>query len=173
MLINVARGEQEYGPFSLDELRGYVVAGNFTPEDLVWHEDLTEWVPLRSVSTTPHVPPLNPSTATQPQQVIVTSTPIYPNAANQNLLYESQKTSAGPACALNFILPGVGYMYAGMWILGIFVFLFWGLMLTLSPVTLVISLFLAALIWLMGLIDGFLAVGRANKKIALKLMTGS
>ena len=42
VLVN---GEQQ-GPFSADQLKGYLAIGQFQPTDLAWHEGLPDWKPL-------------------------------------------------------------------------------------------------------------------------------
>jgi len=41
--------EKEFGPFSLDELKKLVQEGSFEPHDLVWQEELEEWIPAQRV----------------------------------------------------------------------------------------------------------------------------
>ncbi len=165
MQITVTRDGQQYGPFGKQELRNYIAAGNFTADDLCWHDGLDAWVPVRDVLDLPPVPPpaFRPGA---PSQVV--SQPQYQQQqqtpANAYLLYESRKKSAVLACALNFFLPGVGYMYAGMWIIGILVAL---LFLICIPFTFGIG---SGIIWFIGVIDGFLAVGRSNRKLADRLL---
>jgi len=36
--------DKQYGPFSRNELRGLVKKGKFTPSDMVWHDEDSEWV---------------------------------------------------------------------------------------------------------------------------------
>jgi hypothetical protein len=39
-------GEQQ-GPFSVDQIKGYLAMGHFQNTDLAWHEGLTDWKPLQ------------------------------------------------------------------------------------------------------------------------------
>lgn len=152
--ILVMRDGQQWGPFTEEELKGYVAHGNFSAEDHAWREGMTEWTALRNILQLPAVPP--------PRAQL----PPTPSPINQQLIYESRKKSAGLACFLNFILPGVGYMYAGRVLAGIFVLTFWAICI---PLTFGVG---SALIWIVGIIDGFIAVNRANQKLAAEVMSG-
>jgi len=116
------------------------------------------WIQL-SVPTPPAVQgiPQVPQVA-QAQSIIIQQT-IAPSGPNVTLLYESQKKSGALAAFLNAILPGVGYMYCGMWIMGILVLLtgWFFIWITLG------------FMWLIFVIDGFLAARRYNKKLAKRL----
>ncbi len=41
----LSRGGKSYGPYSWDELAGYARRGLVAPGDLVWSEQLEEWIP--------------------------------------------------------------------------------------------------------------------------------
>jgi hypothetical protein len=47
---------QQLGPFTVDEARSALAAGQIAPDDLAWYEGLTAWVPLSSLVTAPVVP---------------------------------------------------------------------------------------------------------------------
>ena len=66
------------------------------------------------------------------------------------------------AAMLNLVIPGVGYMYCGRIFLGIIVFPFVILLIILSPFTLLFM-------WLILIVDGFLAAERYNRKLAQKI----
>ena len=162
-MIYVNKDEQQYGPFEPRDLVSYVQAGNFSRNDLAWMEGMTDWLPVSQVLGAALPPPAaivpTPTTAvvSPGPQVIVAQN-------NAHLLYESTKKNPWVAVLMNFVLPGTGYMYAGMWILGIFVLIAWAVCI---PFTLGIG---SGIIWVLGLIDGFLAVGRANRKLAQRLL---
>jgi len=81
------------------------------------------------------------------------------------LLFEARKKSGWLAAFLNLVLPGAGYAYCGRWILGIAAFF-------LVVAMIVGSLgILAAPIFLVVFIDGFLAAGRYNKQLAERMLT--
>jgi GYF domain 2 len=44
-LIVSVNGEQQ-GPFSVDQIKGYLAMGHFQHSDLAWHEGATDWRPL-------------------------------------------------------------------------------------------------------------------------------
>ncbi len=49
MQILVYRQEGNLGPYSLEELRAQLAAGVVRPEDLAWHEGLSQWEPVPSL----------------------------------------------------------------------------------------------------------------------------
>jgi uncharacterized protein DUF4339 len=73
----VKRGEQQFGPYSLSDLQGYVQSGNVLGGDLARSEGMTEWVPVSQVlGNIPATPVITaaPVTATDTQLV-----PLPPN----------------------------------------------------------------------------------------------
>jgi hypothetical protein len=60
----IGRGDQKYGPYTLEEVRSYVAQGSIAPSDLVWTEGMTDWRPLSELlartdlSGAPQPPPL-------------------------------------------------------------------------------------------------------------------
>ena len=42
----MGRDDQRYGPYTLDEIRGFAAEGRLAPDDLVWHSSLPDWVTL-------------------------------------------------------------------------------------------------------------------------------
>jgi predicted Zn finger-like uncharacterized protein len=83
---------------------------------------------------------------------------------DKQIAYESQKKNGFVAAILNFILPGVGYMYCGNILLGLFA-LFLAIVVTVFTAGL--GLFIIMPIFI---IDGFLSAARANKKLGMKLL---
>ncbi len=67
------------------------------------------------------------------------------------------------AAGLNILLPGLGYMYCGRIFLGIIVLPFVIGLIYVQP-------FAAITIWIVLIIDGFLAAGRYNKNWRVKLV---
>ncbi|MCS7315746.1 MAG: GYF domain-containing protein, partial [Bryobacteraceae bacterium] len=59
MAYYVLRGQQQYGPYSLEDLRRYYAQGNLVAGDLVRSEESARWVPLLQVlgSSGPVMPP--------------------------------------------------------------------------------------------------------------------
>ena len=60
MQIHVARDGQRLGPFSIEEVRARLSAGEFSSTDLAWSEGRADWVPLAAFPgiAAPTVPPL-------------------------------------------------------------------------------------------------------------------
>jgi len=49
MEIHVARNGEKFGPYSADEVRARLAAGQLSGADLCWYEGLAQWVPLAGV----------------------------------------------------------------------------------------------------------------------------
>ena len=60
MKILIHRGGQQFGPYSLDEVRSYLAAGQLQPADSAWHEGLPDWVPLDQIAGVAGAPPPPP-----------------------------------------------------------------------------------------------------------------
>lgn len=84
---------------------------------------------------------------------------------DKQIAYESQKKSGFVAAILNFLFPGVGYMYCGNVILGLFV-----LCIGIAVIIFTAGIGLVVLTPIV-IIDGFLCAARANKKLGQKLLS--
>lgn len=73
MTLLVLKDQQQYGPYTPDELQTYVVQGSFALTDLCWQEGWPEWRPVASVVRVPPPPPTLPPT---PPPVPETASPI-------------------------------------------------------------------------------------------------
>ena len=49
MEIIVKRGEEQFGPFSPDQLKEHLKDGTVMPEDWAWHDGLADWVPAQTL----------------------------------------------------------------------------------------------------------------------------
>src|SRR5262249_4420660 len=49
MQIHISRDGQQYGPYTLDEVRAYLRTGQILPTDLAWYAGAAEWGPLSAV----------------------------------------------------------------------------------------------------------------------------
>jgi hypothetical protein len=58
MNITIARGDQQYGPYTLDEVKSYLASGHLTYSDLAFREGATQWVPLSAITGAAPPPPL-------------------------------------------------------------------------------------------------------------------
>jgi hypothetical protein len=79
-MYTVARGGQQYGPYTLDQLRDYFNQGSVQSTDLVWSPGMTTWRPVSDVLTPAAAPgaPL-PPTAEAPQALPVSSPSVPPS----------------------------------------------------------------------------------------------
>ena len=68
--IHIDRSGQRFGPYTLEEVNSYLVAGNVLPTDLGWHDGMGDWVPVREIAgvklgnAAPPPPPGNQITTT-------------------------------------------------------------------------------------------------------------
>jgi len=46
MQIFITRGEDSSGPFTLEQVQDYLTQGTLLPDDLAYHEELEDWIPL-------------------------------------------------------------------------------------------------------------------------------
>lgn len=63
MAFHINRGEQTFGPYSLEDLRRYVSSGNIAPNDLACEEGSTDWRPVSelmapAIEPAPSKPPV-------------------------------------------------------------------------------------------------------------------
>ena len=49
MEVIVKRGEEQFGPFSLDQLREHLASGMILANDWAWHDGLSDWVPAKTL----------------------------------------------------------------------------------------------------------------------------
>lgn len=49
MQIYILEGQEQQGPFTVEELRQLVQRGGCSPESLAWHEELADWIPLSAL----------------------------------------------------------------------------------------------------------------------------
>ena len=75
----VARPEQNYGPYSLQEVNGHLATGHIKAADLAWHEGAPSWMPLNQIAGIIIPPvPVAPPPASYPDQ-----SPSYPQQQSQ------------------------------------------------------------------------------------------
>lgn len=53
--ITISRGGQQYGPYTLEQVNGYLQTGNLLPTDLVWNGQT--WIPLSTLPGVAAAPP--------------------------------------------------------------------------------------------------------------------
>ncbi|SVB91730.1 uncharacterized protein METZ01_LOCUS244584, partial [marine metagenome] len=81
MQIQITRGEESSGPYTLEQVQDYLAQGILLPDDLAWHEGLENWVPLTQLvaeAGTPQPPEAIPAPP-QPQEAI--PAPVQPQEA--------------------------------------------------------------------------------------------
>ena len=82
MEIIVKRGEEQFGPFSPDQLKEHLKDGTVMPEDWAWHDGLADWVPAQTLIadvpvSAPMPDPISSSSAKS------TSSPTLPKAGGR------------------------------------------------------------------------------------------
>jgi hypothetical protein len=84
MLYHVTRAGQNYGPYTLEDLKKYVASGNILPTDLAKSDEMPDWVPVSQVlGVAPGGPPAyQPPLAPAYTPVPVANAVIYPDPPN-------------------------------------------------------------------------------------------
>ena len=116
-VYTLARGEHQYGPFTLEQLRQHYVQGSFQPTDTVWCPGMTTWSPVGEVLDSggpPGVPPrLDPETPNAP--------PPAPVSRSQDVEYPKPPSLHWALVllftALTFGIFGIVWMFVhAMWV---------------------------------------------------------
>ena len=68
--IHISRGEDQSGPFTLEQVQDYLAQGVLLPDDLAWHEGLDGWIPLSELAGSPSVAPALPQSPIQSEPAI-------------------------------------------------------------------------------------------------------
>lgn len=89
MTLLVLKDQQQYGPYELSELQGYVTQGSFALTDLCWQDGWPEW---RPISTVVRVPPPPPATPPLPTTAAI-GTSLHPaTTREEEILWEGHTT---------------------------------------------------------------------------------
>jgi hypothetical protein len=62
----IHRGGQQYGPYSVEELRQFVASGNILSSDMAWAQGMPGWVPVSQILGGAPAPPAAPAPAPAP-----------------------------------------------------------------------------------------------------------
>jgi len=73
--IYIARGEEQFGPYPLEQVRELLDQGALLPEDLAFHEGLENWTPLAEVIAKQSTPPVPPSPPALPSATVDSPSP--------------------------------------------------------------------------------------------------
>jgi predicted nucleic acid-binding Zn-ribbon protein len=49
MQVHINRGSERYGPFSIEEVNGYLADGTLQPMDQAWQDGMPDWVPISQI----------------------------------------------------------------------------------------------------------------------------
>ena len=91
MLYHVSRNGQNYGPYTLEDLRRYVASGNILATDMAKSDDMPDWVPVSQV--------LGMEAAAAPGYQQQSQAPAYP-ASNVADISRRLPISPGRSCLL-------------------------------------------------------------------------
>lgn len=61
MNIHITRDGQQYGPYSIEDIRTHLATGVLLPTDYAFHEGMTDWAPLEQVLSESSMPVLPPA----------------------------------------------------------------------------------------------------------------
>lgn len=50
LMVHVSRDGQQFGPYKYSDLQGYLMTGELHPNDMAWHDGLSDWITLRSLT---------------------------------------------------------------------------------------------------------------------------
>ena len=70
MEIHISRGEDQSGPFTLEQVQDYLAQGILLPDDLAWHKDLDGWIPLSELTASKPVSPPPPQDPIHPEPAL-------------------------------------------------------------------------------------------------------
>jgi hypothetical protein len=84
MLYHVSRNGQNYGPYTLEDLKRYVASGNILPTDMAKTDEMPDWIPVAQVlgAGAPVAPPQTPAypgVVAQPYAAVTSPYPDPPN----------------------------------------------------------------------------------------------
>jgi type II secretory pathway pseudopilin PulG len=85
MQIHVARGQQQLGVFSLEDVQSKLASGELQPTDYGWSEGQTEWKPLSTMASMGAVPPSIAPAYASPHPQAATASYAAPTAPNSGL----------------------------------------------------------------------------------------
>ena len=49
MMIHILRDDQQFGPYTVEDLNSYLVQGSILPTDQAWYEGAVGWMPMDQV----------------------------------------------------------------------------------------------------------------------------
>ncbi|MBI4028129.1 MAG: DUF4339 domain-containing protein [Verrucomicrobia bacterium] len=49
MQIHILRGQEQLGPYSVEQVNQWLTDGNLVPADLAWSEGQPNWIPLSTL----------------------------------------------------------------------------------------------------------------------------
>jgi len=70
MQIHISRGEDQFGPFTMEQVQDHLIQGALLPDDLAWHEGMEDWIPLSNLVDSLPIAPSSPETLVQPDPTI-------------------------------------------------------------------------------------------------------
>ena len=83
MQIFIARGEEQYGPYPLEQVKGLLAKGVLKPGDYAYHEGLSDWTPLLVVIVANSEPEASPTPSVGPS---ISTAPTPKSKSNATLV---------------------------------------------------------------------------------------
>ena len=117
MEIIVKRGEEQFGPFSVAQLKEQLASGMIREDDWAWHEGLSDWVPAQTLVEN------SPTLASMPEpvtssSVASTSSSLKAGIGKKVILAGAAILILGGGLATAYFLGVFGGEDAGVWVEG-------------------------------------------------------
>ena len=118
MNIHVTRDGQDFGPYKVEDINGYLKLGSLLPTDMAWHEGLPSWIPLfqipgvqvpakTQVRAPQSIRQANPAISNRPRLVTDAQTPRNPTAKHNSSAPTTQSPRIGRATYTGLVLAVV------------------------------------------------------------------
>tara|TARA_R110002096_G_scaffold42144_15_gene113786 strand:+ start:15759 stop:16457 length:699 start_codon:yes stop_codon:yes gene_type:complete len=138
MNILISRNNEQFGPYSVDEIEQHLQSGAIANDELAWREGLAEWMPLHTVLPpkveTPQAPVPKPQTPIATESGVAAATAFQHNpysppqsVTGQNVAdeYETFEFAGKGQRLLNYFIDYLAVIGCGF-LLGIFIAIAFG-----------------------------------------------
>lgn len=118
ILVHISRDGQQFGPYKLADVQGYLMTGDLHPSDMAWHEGLPDWITLRSLTSGPQKPLTHAShqTTDSPNNPLSNSTSACGPLESS---FRAVLTACGASCYVFAVIDFAG-MFFGYDITGVY-----------------------------------------------------
>ncbi|HBU59312.1 MAG TPA: hypothetical protein DEB48_05665, partial [Verrucomicrobiales bacterium] len=109
MEIIVKRGEEEFGPFSPEQLKEQLQKGSIMSDDWAWHDGLSDWVPAQSlVENVPALVSVTEPLSQEPVKASSSTAPAKSGIDKKMLIVAAVVLVLGGSLAAAFVLGVFG-----------------------------------------------------------------